>query len=152
MDRCCHNRHLFSSFYLSAAADRFVSGSCHGTVSLAGVPAAQARNTRSVSWRACSASTSAYTSNSRCLSSSHSLKAMTTGYRLQRYEQKGKEPSASEQARADGAFPFCRIDCLYAYIIPPLPAPPAGIAGVSSLMFATTDSVVSKVDATLVAF
>ena len=37
------------------------------------------------------------------------------------------------------------------YIIPPIP-PPAGIAGASSLMFATTDSVVRSVDATLVAF
>ena len=33
------------------------------------------------------------------------------------------------------------------YIIPPIP-PPAGIAGVSSLILATTDSVVSSVDAT----
>ena len=32
------------------------------------------------------------------------------------------------------------------------PAPPAGIAGTSSLIVATTDSVVSSVDATLVAF
>ena len=39
-----------------------------------------------------------------------------------------------------------------AYIIPPMPAPPAGIAGVSSLMLATTLSVVSSVLATLVAF
>ena len=39
-----------------------------------------------------------------------------------------------------------------AYIIPMPPAPPAGIAGVSSLMLATTDSVVSNVLATLVAF
>ena len=39
------------------------------------------------------------------------------------------------------------------YIIPPIPgAPPAGIAGVSSLMFATVDSVVSNVEATDVAF
>ena len=38
-----------------------------------------------------------------------------------------------------------------AYIIPPIP-PPAGIAGASSLMLATTDSVVRSVDATLVAF
>lgn len=37
------------------------------------------------------------------------------------------------------------------YIIPPIP-PPAGIAGASSLIFATTDSVVRRVDATLVAF
>ena len=37
------------------------------------------------------------------------------------------------------------------YIIP-IPGLPAGIAGASSLMFATTDSVVSKVDATDVAF
>ncbi len=37
------------------------------------------------------------------------------------------------------------------YIMPPIP-PPAGIAGVSSLIFATADSVVRKVDATLVAF
>ena len=33
-----------------------------------------------------------------------------------------------------------------------MPAPPAGIAGVSSLMFATADSVVRSVDATDVAF
>ena len=39
-----------------------------------------------------------------------------------------------------------------AYIIPMPPAPPAGIAGVSSLMFATADSVVRSVDATEVAF
>lgn len=39
-----------------------------------------------------------------------------------------------------------RID----YIIP-IP-PPAGIGGTSSLMFATTDSVVRSVEATLVAF
>ena len=38
------------------------------------------------------------------------------------------------------------------YIMPMPPAPPAGIAGTSSLMFATTDSVVSSVDATEVAF
>ena len=35
--------------------------------------------------------------------------------------------------------------------MPPIP-PPAGIAGTSSLMLATTDSVVNNVDATLVAF
>ena len=40
---------------------------------------------------------------------------------------------------------------LNAYIIPPMPAP-AGIAGVSSLMLATADSVVRNVEATLVAF
>ena len=38
------------------------------------------------------------------------------------------------------------------YIIPPMPPAPAGIAGVSSLIFATTLSVVSRVLATLVAF
>ena len=38
------------------------------------------------------------------------------------------------------------------YYIIPMPGLPAGIAGASSLMFATTDSVVSSVDATLVAF
>ena len=37
------------------------------------------------------------------------------------------------------------------YIIP-IPAPPAGAAGWGSLMVDTTDSVVSSVDATLVAF
>ena len=37
------------------------------------------------------------------------------------------------------------------YIIPPMP-PPGGIIGVSSLILATTDSVVKRVDATLVAF
>lgn len=37
------------------------------------------------------------------------------------------------------------------YIIPPMP-PPAGIGGSGSLMLATTDSVVSRVAATLVAF
>ena len=37
------------------------------------------------------------------------------------------------------------------YIIP-MPAPPAGAAGCGSLMVDTTDSVVSSVDATLVAF
>jgi len=37
------------------------------------------------------------------------------------------------------------------YIIP-IPPPPAGIGGTGSLMDATTDSVVSSVDATLVAF
>ena len=39
----------------------------------------------------------------------------------------------------------------FGYIIPPMPAP-AGIAGASSLIFATTLSVVRKVLATLVAF
>ena len=39
------------------------------------------------------------------------------------------------------------------YIIPmPPPMPPAGIAGASSLISATTDSVVRNVDATDVAF
>ena len=38
------------------------------------------------------------------------------------------------------------------YIIPIPPAAPAGAAGTGSLMFATTDSVVRKVEATLVAF
>ena len=38
------------------------------------------------------------------------------------------------------------------YIIPIPGAPPAGIAGSGSLMFATTDSVVSSVDATEFAF
>ena len=38
------------------------------------------------------------------------------------------------------------------YIIPIPPAPPAGIAGTSSLIVDTTDSVVRSVDATLVAF
>ena len=33
-----------------------------------------------------------------------------------------------------------------------MPAPPAGIAGASSLILATTDSVVRSVEATLVAF
>ena len=44
------------------------------------------------------------------------------------------------------------IEIRAAYIMPMPPAPPAGIAGVSSLMLATTDSVVSSVLATLVAF
>ncbi len=44
-----------------------------------------------------------------------------------------------------------QIDSFY-YIIPPIPGPPAGIAGVSSLMFATTDSVVRSVLATEHAF
>lgn len=39
---------------------------------------------------------------------------------------------------------------VYGNYIIPIPAPPAGIAGVSSLIFATTDSVVSNVEATLV--
>ena len=38
------------------------------------------------------------------------------------------------------------------YIIPIPPAPPAGAAGCGSLIVDTTDSVVSSVDATLVAF
>ena len=46
---------------------------------------------------------------------------------------------------------FCYSTCQLNYIIP-MPAPPAGIAGVSSLMFATADSVVRSVDATDVAF
>ena len=45
----------------------------------------------------------------------------------------------------------CLFVTWYYHIIPPIPAP-AGAAGVSSLIFATTDSVVSKVEATLVAF
>ena len=58
---------------------------------------------------------------------------------------KRRQPS---HASMDG----CRLFLTWYYhIIPPMPAP-AGAAGVSSLMFATTDSVVSKVEATLVAF
>ena len=38
------------------------------------------------------------------------------------------------------------------YIMPPIPGAPAGIAGASSLIVATTDSVVRSVEATLVAF
>ena len=49
----------------------------------------------------------------------------------------------------DIKFVFCGETVFY--IIPMPPAPPAG-AGVSSLMFATTDYVVSRVLATLVAF
>ena len=45
------------------------------------------------------------------------------------------------------------VPLMTCYIIPPMPPiPPAGIAGASSLIFATTDSVVSNVEATLVAF
>ena len=49
---------------------------------------------------------------------------------------------------------FCILYMINAliYIIPIPPAPPAGIAGTSSLIVATTDSVVKSVDATLVAF
>ena len=72
------------------------------------------------------------------------------GYRLQRYD-KNKRCTSFQASLGRYTFYFYRIDCLYAYIIP-IPAPPAGIAGVSSLMEATTDSVVSKVEATLVAF
>jgi hypothetical protein len=36
--------------------------------------------------------------------------------------------------------------------IPPIPAPPAGIGGWGSFLVATTDSVVSSEEATLVAF
>lgn len=43
-------------------------------------------------------------------------------------------------------------ESLCVYIIPMPPPPIGGIAGVSSLMSATTDSVVSRVDATEVAF
>ena len=58
---------------------------------------------------------------------------------------KRRQPS---HASMDG----CRLFLIWYYhIIPPIPAP-AGAAGVSSLIFATTDSVVSKVEATLVAF
>ena len=51
-------------------------------------------------------------------------------------------------------FLFCFTRHFYPgnYIIPSPPSAPAGIAGVSSLIVATTDSVVSRVDATLVAF
>ena len=49
------------------------------------------------------------------------------------------------------SFTFCMAQVNY--IIPPMPPPmPAGIAGASSLMSATTDSVVSIVAATDVAF
>ena len=45
------------------------------------------------------------------------------------------------------------VPLMTSYIIPPMPPmPPAGIAGASSLILATTDSVVSNVEATLVAF
>ena len=38
------------------------------------------------------------------------------------------------------------------YIMPPMPGAPAGIAGASSLILATADSVVNRVEATEVAF
>lgn len=51
--------------------------------------------------------------------------------------------------------PFIEVYGLFSkninYIIP-IPPAPAGIAGSSDLILATTDSVVNKVDATLVAF
>lgn len=48
---------------------------------------------------------------------------------------------------------FLFLRCSGNYIIPmPPPMPPAGIAGASSLMSATTDSVVRNVEATDVAF
>ena len=48
--------------------------------------------------------------------------------------------------------PYFRTVPSHIFYIMPIPAPPAGIAGVSSLIVATTDSVVKSVDATLVAF
>lgn len=42
--------------------------------------------------------------------------------------------------------------CPFKIYIIPIPGPPAGIGGTSSFIFATTDSVVRSVDATLVAF
>ncbi len=60
------------------------------------------------------------------------------------------KPPACKHARFQTS--FLVHDSAYAYIIPPMP--PAGIAGAgtSSLISATADSVVRKVDATEVAF
>ena len=67
---------------------------------------------------------------------------------LRKYEKKAR---AHAQASLAWALAFF-LPGIRAYIIP-IPAPaPAGIAGVSSLMSATTDSVVSSVEAMDVAF
>ena len=49
-------------------------------------------------------------------------------------------------------FSFISVLVLNAYIIPPMPAPPAGIAGSGAGISATAASVVSSVDATDTAF
>lgn len=64
-----------------------------------------------------------------------------------------KSPRQLQNQEPPGAKMFtCSVYLRGSYIIPPMPPAPPGIAGVSSLMLATTDSVVSRVDATLVAF
>lgn len=64
-------------------------------------------------------------------------------------------PSQSQKK----GYPFRNIplislcdDAHVSYIMPPIPPMPGAAAGSSLLMFATTDSVVRKVEATLVAF
>ena len=51
-------------------------------------------------------------------------------------------------------FSYFMLDAwlVIAYIIPPIPAPPAGIGGTGSLIVATAASVVRKLEATDVAF
>ena len=66
------------------------------------------------------------------------------------YKNTEKVPAGCKQPSGTFFVFFCTRS-LNAYIIPPMPAP-AGIAGAGSLMVATTDSVVSRVLATLVAF
>ena len=65
-------------------------------------------------------------------------------------------PLRRRSALHDFILKSCRVITLLrkvttSYIIPPMP-PPAGIGGTSSLMFATTDSVVRSVEATEHAF
>ncbi len=66
-------------------------------------------------------------------------------------DSKQKNRERTQAFFRDFPFTICTWLKANAYIIPPIP-PPAGIAGASSLMFATTDSVVRSVEATLVAF
>lgn len=75
------------------------------------------------------------------------------GYGASQHRNRKRQPCVvfCEQNHDGCLFLFLR--CSGYYIIPmPPPMPPAGIAGASSLMSATTDSVVRNVEATDVAF
>lgn len=63
-----------------------------------------------------------------------------------------KSGSPAGEFYSSAGLPLFLFTLLVANYIIPMPGLPAGIAGAGSLMSATTDSVVSKVDATLVAF
>lgn len=74
-----------------------------------------------------------------------------SGYTISKREKRIEDLSKKFYWTVSSAFTNLFYQSFY-YIIPIPGAPPAGAAGVSSLIFATAASVVKKVAATLVAF